>query len=76
MCPGFGDRRFLDGVVPLAPWVFGSATIGLAYLPGWWWRRLGGNGLVFSAVVAFLTAAAGIAVQPWPGAWTTARSRG
>ncbi len=61
---GIRDRRFLAVIVPLAPWVFGSASIGLAYLPGLVVAQLGGNGLVFSAVVVFLTAAAGIAVQP------------
>jgi hypothetical protein len=46
-------------IVPLAPWVFGSASIALAYLPG-----LIGGSLVFGAVTAMLTALAGIAVQP------------
>ena len=57
-------RRFRTVVLPLAPWVFGSAAIALAYLPGLIAHRLGGNALVFSAVSAMLTAFAGILVQP------------
>ncbi|MBO2438861.1 MFS transporter [Actinomadura nitritigenes] len=57
-------HRFLTVVVPLAPWVFGSASVALAYLPGLVGDRLGGHALVFGAAVTTLTAAAGIAVQP------------
>ncbi|MGH7882796.1 MAG: MFS transporter [Candidatus Dormibacteraceae bacterium] len=62
--PAVCGRRFRTVVVPLAPWVFGSASIALAYLPGLVQARVGGNVLVFSAVVAMLTALAGILVQP------------
>lgn len=58
------ERRFGTVVLPLAPWVFGSASIALAYLPGLVAHRLGGHALVFSAVTAMLTALAGILVQP------------
>jgi MFS family permease len=58
------SRRFWTVVVPLAPWVFGSASIALAYLPGLVKVQLGGHALIFSAVVTLLTAAAGIVVQP------------
>lgn len=51
--------RFWRVVVPLAPWVFGSASVALAYLPG-----LVSKSLVFSAIVTALTALAGILVQP------------
>jgi hypothetical protein len=57
------DQRFRSVVAPLAPWVFGSAAIPLAYLPGLVQSRLGGRALVFAALVAMLTALAGIAVQ-------------
>ncbi|WP_344284287.1 MFS transporter, partial [Actinomadura napierensis] len=57
-------RRFLTVVVPLAPWVFASAAVALAYLPGQVEDRLGGYALVYSAAVAALASAAGIAVQP------------
>jgi predicted MFS family arabinose efflux permease len=53
------SRRFVLVVLPLAPWVFGSAAIALAYLPG-----LVTNSLAFTAVVTMLTALAGIVVQP------------
>ncbi len=56
--------RFRAVVVPLAPWVFGSASIALAYLPGLVGQRLGGAALGFTAAVTSLTALAGIAVQP------------
>jgi MFS family permease len=62
--PELRDRRFRTIVVPLAPWVFGSATIGMAYLPGLVKSHLAGYGLIFSAVVTLLTAFAGIFVQP------------
>jgi Na+/proline symporter len=58
------SRRFRVVVTPLAPWVFGSASVALAYLPSLAEHRLGGNALVFSAAVAMLTAVAGILVQP------------
>jgi hypothetical protein len=51
-------------VVPLAPWVFGSASVALAYLPSVAAPRLGGYALAFGAGVAGVTALAGIAVQP------------
>ena len=57
--PALRDPRFRRVVVPLAPWVFGSASIALAYLPG-----LVSGSLVFAAVTATLTGLAGIAVQP------------
>lgn len=62
--PNMRDRRFRAVVVPLAPWVFGSASIALAYLPALVEDRLGGRALVFSAFVTTLTALAGILVQP------------
>jgi predicted MFS family arabinose efflux permease len=57
------DRRFRSVVAPLAPWVFGSAAIPLAYLPSLVQSRLGSRALVFGAFVATVTALAGIAVQ-------------
>ncbi|QKG24215.1 MFS transporter [Actinomadura verrucosospora] len=62
--PEARGRRFLTVLVPLAPWVFGSASIALAYLPALVGGRLGGHALVYGAAVTTLTAAAGIAVQP------------
>lgn len=53
-------RRFLRVIVPLAPWVFGSASVALAYLPA-----LVSASLAFAAIVATITALAGIAIQPF-----------
>lgn len=57
--PALRNPEFRRVIVPMAPWVFGSASIALAYLPGF----VRGS-LVFGAVTATLTALAGIAVQP------------
>ncbi|MEV7780623.1 MFS transporter [Kitasatospora sp. NPDC088351] len=62
--PAVRERRFRTVVAPLAPWVFGSASIALAYLPALVRERMGGNALVFGAVVTMLTGLAGILVQP------------
>lgn len=56
-------RRFRRVVVPLAPWVFGTASVAMAYLPGVVRSHLGGHALIFGAVVAPLTAFSGILVQ-------------
>ena len=55
--------RFRRVVVPMAPWVFGAATISFAVLPA---RagQLSGLSVVFAGVVAAITLAMGIAVQP------------
>jgi MFS family permease len=62
--PELRDRRFRIVILPLAPWVFGSASIALAYLPAVVEDRLGTAALAFTAVVTMLTALAGILVQP------------
>ena len=62
--PELREQRFRTVVLPLAPWVFGSAAIALAYLPGLVQDRLGTAALAFTAVVTMLTALAGILVQP------------
>jgi MFS family permease len=63
--PAVRERRFRNVVMPLAPWVFGSASIALAYLPGLVEKQLGGYGLVFSACDLTLAALSGILVQPF-----------
>ena len=62
--PEIRAHRFRAVVVPLAPWVFGSAAVALAYLPGLVRTHLGGHAAAFSALVTLLTAGAGILVQP------------
>jgi MFS family permease len=59
---GLRHPRFRGVVVPLAPWVFGSASVALAYLPGL--VATGHGQLGFAALIATLTAVAGIVVQP------------
>jgi predicted MFS family arabinose efflux permease len=62
--PVVPSRRFFTVVAPLAPWVFATAAVGFAYLPGLVAARLGGYVLIFSTVVTLLGPAAGIAVVP------------
>jgi hypothetical protein len=62
--PETRERRSPTVVVPLAPWVFGSAAVAMAYLPGVVKDHLAGCTLVFSAVITLLAAFAGIFVQP------------
>ncbi len=61
---GLGDRRFLWVVLPLAPWVFGSAAISMVYLPGLVIGQVSGLAVVFAAVAAMSTAMSGVFVQP------------
>jgi MFS family permease len=58
------NPRFRAVVLPLAPWVFGSAAIALAYLPGLVEGAVGHEALAFTAVVTMLAALAGILIQP------------
>lgn len=51
-------------VFPLAPWVFGAAAIGFAYLPGLVTARLHGYTIVFGGFVTLLCAFAGVFAQP------------
>ncbi len=54
---------FLLLVAPAAPWVFGSAAISIAYLPG----ELGGpqtGAVAFAGVLAGVTLGTGVLVQP------------
>jgi MFS family permease len=61
---GFSDRRFVGVVLPMAPWVFGSATIAMVYLPGLAAGQVKGVSLAFAGVAALVTASSGILVQP------------
>jgi hypothetical protein len=56
--------HFLAVLLPFAPWVFGSAAIGLAYLPVLVASRVSAHALAFSAIATSLTAVTGIAIQP------------
>jgi MFS family permease len=59
-----GDPRFRRAVAPVAPWVFGAATLSIAVLPGLVVARTGGLAVAFSALVAGVTLGAGVLVQP------------
>ena len=60
----FDAKRFRSVILPLAPWVFGVAAIGLVYLPGIVSPTLGNYALVYSGAVAALTALSGVFIQP------------
>ncbi|MCR3719634.1 MULTISPECIES: MFS transporter [Prauserella salsuginis group] len=62
--PARSARRFRRVALPLAPWVFGASSIGLAYLPGSAADRMGNAVLLFSAMVTAATMISGILVQP------------
>jgi MFS family permease len=56
--------RFLSVVVPMAPWVFGAASVSFAVLPTVVSGRTQGFGIAFAGVVAALTLGVGVGVQP------------
>jgi MFS family permease len=58
------DRRFRGAVAPVAPWVFGSATVSIAVLPGLVTATTAGWTVAFNALVAGVTLGTGFAVQP------------
>lgn len=62
--PRLSHARFLRVVLPLAPWVFGSAAIAMVYVPGLVLSRLPGSAVIFAAVDALITALAGVLIQP------------
>ncbi|NUP49303.1 MAG: MFS transporter [Catenulispora sp.] len=62
---GFSDRRFVGVVLPMAPWVFGSATIAMVYLPGLSAGHVKGISLVFAGTAAAVTAMSGVLIQPY-----------
>lgn len=57
-------RRFLLGVAPWAPWVFGCATISFAVIPAHSGAATGRWPVAFAGVVAGVTLLTGVAVQP------------
>jgi hypothetical protein len=62
--PGAGHVRFRRIVAPSAPWVFAAPSIAFAVLPGLVARSTGGFQVGFAALVAGLTLALGVLVQP------------
>lgn len=56
--------RFLRVVLPMAPWIFGSAGVAYAIMPQLVADRLGEWGLAYSTLLTVCTLGAGALVQP------------
>ncbi|SNS71756.1 MFS transporter [Rhodococcoides kyotonense] len=61
--PAASHRRFLMVVVPLAPWVFGAASVAYAVLPSLMADRSGGHPIALSALMSVIALGAGFAIQ-------------
>jgi MFS family permease len=62
--PSAGHDRFRGIVAPSAPWVFAAPSIALAVLPGLVSHQTGSYQVAFAALMAGLTLALGILIQP------------
>ncbi|OBG89501.1 MFS transporter permease [Mycobacterium sp. NS-7484] len=62
--PAAGHRRFLHVVVPMAPWIFGSAAIAYAVVPALVADRLGSWALLYTVGLTVLTLGCGVLIQP------------
>lgn len=62
--PAAGHRRFLHVVVPMAPWIFGSAAIAYAVVPALVADQLGSCALLYTVGLTVLTLGCGVAIQP------------
>lgn len=62
--PAAGHRRFRRVVLPMAPWVFGSAGIAYAVTPQLVAGRVGRWGLAYATALTVLTLGMGAVVQP------------
>lgn len=62
--PAAAHPRFTRVVVPMAPWIFGSAAVAYAIIPSLVADRLGPWALPYTAGLTVLTLACGVAVQP------------
>jgi MFS family permease len=58
-------HRLLWVSLPFGPWIFGTASIGLAYLPAVVAAHAGNQRLAFAAVATALPAFTGLLVQPF-----------
>jgi hypothetical protein len=59
-----GTPAFRGRVAPVAPWVFGAATVSIAVLPGLVTATTAGWTVAFNALIAGITLGTGFAVQP------------
>lgn len=62
--PGLREPRFYRVVAPMAPWVFGAPAIAFALLPSIVGAAHASDGIALTAVVAMVTAMAGVLIQP------------
>ncbi|MEU3570249.1 MFS transporter [Kitasatospora sp. NPDC036755] len=63
--PAAGHRRFVRVVLPMAPWVFGSAGVAYAVTPQLVGDRLGDWSLAYATLLTVLTLGTGALVQPF-----------
>lgn len=61
--PAAGHRRFWLVVAPVAPWVFGAASLAYAVLPALMVDRSGGLPVAFSALLCVVALTCGFAIQ-------------
>ncbi|OZC92976.1 MFS transporter [Rhodococcus sp. 06-418-1B] len=61
--PSIMNRRFLLIVAPVAPWVFGSASVAYALLPSLMADKSGGQPIALSALMSVVALGAGFATQ-------------
>jgi MFS family permease len=62
--PAAAHRRFVRVVIPMAPWIFGSAGIAYAIVPALVADRLGSWALLYTAGLTVVTLLCGVLVQP------------
>jgi MFS family permease len=62
--PAARSPRFLRVVLPMAPWVFGSAAVAYAIVPQQVEAAVGAGALLFTAGLAVATLGTGVLVQP------------
>ncbi|WP_229718705.1 MFS transporter [Nocardia jinanensis] len=61
---GLRHPRFRRVVLPMAPWIFGSAGVAYAVMPQLVGDRVGEWGLVYSTTITVATLTVGVLVQP------------
>ncbi|MBY6537342.1 MFS transporter [Rhodococcus sp. BP-349] len=61
--PSAGHRRFVSVVLPMAPWVFGAASVAYAVLPGLMADHSGAFPIAFSALLGVVALSSGFAIQ-------------
>ncbi|MBY6362888.1 MFS transporter [Rhodococcoides corynebacterioides] len=61
--PTAGHARFLTVVLPVAPWVFGAASVAYAVLPGLMADHAGAFPVAFSALLGVVALSSGFAIQ-------------